>query len=72
MKACQTEFPLRVAVCAWCAPGHRGGAISHGICPHHLEELRQEMRKASAESVPRIHRKSRRSARKPAQLALAL
>ena len=43
MIASQTEFPLRVAVCAWCRPKERGdgvGAISHGICPRHLRKLK--------------------------------
>jgi|ERR1039457_212441 hypothetical protein len=46
----QSEFPLRVAVCAWCKPKNRGvdpgngpGAISHGICPRHLKKLKLEL-----------------------------
>ncbi len=46
----QNDLPLRVAVCAWCKPKHRGvelgaglGAISHGICPRHLKQLRLEL-----------------------------
>ena len=38
----QTEFPLQVAVCAWCCPrelGDRLGAISHGICPRHYNQI---------------------------------
>lgn len=48
----QSELPMRVAVCAWCKPKHRGvelgaglGAISHGICPRHLKQLRLELQK---------------------------
>jgi hypothetical protein len=39
MTASQTEFSLKVAICAWCKPNERGsglGAISHGICLRHL------------------------------------
>jgi hypothetical protein len=42
----QVEFPLSVAVCAWCAPKERGkglGSISHGICMRHLRKLKLEM-----------------------------
>ena len=43
----QSEFPLRVVVCAWCKPkkgfadlGKKSGPISHGICPGHLKKLK--------------------------------
>jgi hypothetical protein len=46
----QSEFPLRVAVCAWCKPKNLGtnlssgsGSISHGICLRHLKKLRLEL-----------------------------
>lgn len=46
----QSEFPLRVAVCAWCQPKDRSadpaksaGSLSHGICPRHLKKLKLEM-----------------------------
>jgi hypothetical protein len=42
----QVEFPLAVAVCAWCEPHELGaglGALSHGICPRHLRELMQQL-----------------------------
>ena len=42
-SANQTEFPLPVAVCAWCKPKERGatvGASSHGICPRHFREMK--------------------------------
>ncbi len=43
MNASQTEFPLAVAICAWCKPHERGsglGALSHGICLRHLRDLK--------------------------------
>lgn len=45
MTAHQIEFPLAVAVCAWCKPKERGtgvGALSHGICLRHLRKLKLE------------------------------
>ena len=45
MTAHQIEFPLAVAVCAWCKPKERGpgvGALSHGICLRHLKKLKLE------------------------------
>jgi hypothetical protein len=42
----QIEFPLVVAVCAWCKPrelGARLGALSHGICPRHLRKMKLEL-----------------------------
>ena len=40
----QIEFPLDVAVCAWCkpvTPDTSGiAALSHGICPRHLRKMR--------------------------------
>jgi hypothetical protein len=47
MTANQIEFPLTVAVCAWCKPKERGatvGALSHGICMRHLKKLKLEAR----------------------------
>ena len=44
--AARTEFPLRVAVCAWCKPRERGttlGAMSHGICLRHFREMRSKL-----------------------------
>jgi len=44
----QTEFPLRVAVCAWCKPRELGaglGALSHGICPRHFREMKVKLQK---------------------------
>jgi hypothetical protein len=49
--ALQIEFPLAVAVCAWCRPVKRrdGSAldsqgISHGICPRHFRKLERELK----------------------------
>jgi|GEM_PF-2876737 len=42
----QIELTLPVAICAWCKPKERGsflGAVSHGICPRHLRNLKFEM-----------------------------
>jgi hypothetical protein len=65
----QSEFLLRVAVCAWCKPKSRSadldsspGSISHGICPRHLKKLRLElqMKKAGAQPAPATPARSRR------------
>lgn len=48
LRACQAEFPMRVAICAWCKPKERGealGAISHGICLRHLKKVRLDLLK---------------------------
>ena len=51
-KAHQTEFFLRVAVCAWCKPGEGGeAAVTHGICPRHLREMTREIQKQSLRGV---------------------
>jgi hypothetical protein len=41
----QSEFPLLVAVCAWCKPKNRSEdlSISHGICPRHFRKMRLEL-----------------------------
>jgi len=42
----QPEFPLRVAVCAWCKPRELGatiGVLSHGICPRHFREMKLKL-----------------------------
>ena len=53
----QPEFPLRVAVCAWCKPRELGatvGALSHGICPRHLREMKLKLQNSprGGESAP--------------------
>jgi len=65
----QSEFPLRVAVCAWCKPKRRGvgpgtnpDPISHGICPRHFKKLKLEllMKKDAGHPVHAITTPSRR------------
>ena len=62
----QTEFPLAVAVCAWCKPRELGaglGDLSHGICLRHLRKIELEMQQttriAPKRSSRRRHLKSR-------------
>jgi hypothetical protein len=45
MIAQQIEFPLVVAVCAWCKPKRDAGAgiVSHGICLRHLRKVKMEL-----------------------------
>jgi hypothetical protein len=65
----QSEFPLRVPVCAWCKsknrsadPGNSPGPVSHGICPRHLRKLKLElqMRKNGGHAAPATASHSRR------------
>jgi len=65
----QSEFPLRVAVCAWCRPRNRSvdlgtslDAISHGICPRHMKKFRLElqMKKNGGLPAPAIATRPRR------------
>jgi len=69
----QNEFPMRVAVCAWCKPKNRGaelgaslGAISHGICPRHLKQLRLELEMQKAVEHLALTAKSQSRRRKVA------
>ena len=58
MNVMQTEFPLSVAVCAWCKPSELGGslgAISHGICPRHLRKMKIQLLRMAK---PRRRRRS--------------
>ena len=74
----QTEFPLRVAVCAWCKPRDRGatlGALSHGICPRHFREIKIQLQisRSGRDAQPaglqaRASRKRDRAIRENAQL----
>jgi len=44
----QIEFPISVAVCAWCEPVRPGASsmqFSHGICLRHLRKLRLELQR---------------------------
>jgi hypothetical protein len=56
MIASQIEFPLAVAVCAWCKPRDQGalaGSLSHGICLRHLKKMKLEARGLPAKR-PRV------------------
>ena len=60
----QTEFPLRVAICAWCNPRDRAanmGAMSHGICPRHFREMKikLQIRRSGGETALGDHRPRR-------------
>ena len=58
----QIEFPLVVAVCAWCRPGELGaglGALSHGICPRHLRKMKLELQQTAGAAPKRSSRRSR-------------
>lgn len=65
----QSVLPLRVAVCAWCKPRELGaglGALSHGICPRHLREMKVKLQNSrpgrEAEPVgPQARRSRKRS-----------
>jgi len=57
----QAEFPIAVAVCAWCEPVERGsglGAISHGICPRHLRKMVHQIKGISTKRPTRRRRSS--------------
>jgi hypothetical protein len=53
-EAEQFEFPLKVAVCAWCRPKPRTTVnlppISHGICPRHLRKMRMKLQKMAGQT----------------------
>lgn len=55
MIGLQTEFPLTVAVCAWCKPQFKGqaGTLSHGICLKHLRKLKLQARGLETKRVRR-------------------
>ena len=56
----QIEFPLAVAVCAWCRPRELGsglGAVSHGICPTHLRKLKLSLQRTP--DAPARHKRRR-------------
>jgi hypothetical protein len=72
MIASQTEFPLSVAVCAWCRPkehGQEAGSLSHGICLRHLRKMKLE---AQGLVVRRISRSAPISVEKAAVQLLPL
>ena len=61
----QSVLPLRVAVCAWCKPRELGaglGALSHGICPRHLREMKATLQTSlSGTAVEPVRPRARRS-----------
>ena len=64
----QTEFPLRVPVCAWCRPATRGEElISHGICPRHFRKMKQEIARQAMNlpPTPRTRSRSRAGHKEP-------
>ena len=68
MTESQIEMPIPVAVCAWCKPKELGagvGAVSHGICPRHLKNIRLEMQ---GHPVKRRRRASVNSPKSESQL----
>jgi hypothetical protein len=55
----QVEFPLAVAVCAWCRPKELGaalGSVSHGICPGHLRKLKLQLQGVTFGARPQRRR----------------
>ena len=63
----QIEFPLAVAVCAWCRPLELGaglGALSHGICPRHLRKIKLDLQR-TAGAVPQRPSRRRRIKSQP-------
>jgi len=55
----QTEFLMRVPVCAWCRPKELGtglGAISHGICLRHFQQIKLECQGIGSRRSPRRRR----------------
>ncbi len=72
LPAGQTEFALRVPVCAWCRPVQGGepmAVLSHGICPRHFRSLEWQMKGI----VPQRRSRARRpQAENEALLPLAL
>jgi hypothetical protein len=59
MTASQIDFPLSVAVCAWCRPQDLTaglGILSHGICLKHLRKLKLQARGLSPKRATRAPR----------------
>jgi hypothetical protein len=59
MIAAQIEFPLVVAVCAWCKPQDPAvgaGTLSHGICLKHLRKFKLQARGLSPKRASRRQR----------------
>lgn len=60
MIARQIEFPLAVAVCAWCRPRAWGaglGALSHGIRLPHLRKMKLELQRTAGAAPERLPRR---------------
>lgn len=34
-------FPVLIRVCAWCSPGVKGPNLTHVICKHHSDQVRE-------------------------------
>ena len=71
MMARQIEFPLAVAVCAWCRPRELGsglGALSHGICPRHLRKMKLELKRATGIALKRSYRRRQLESRPGAEV----
>ncbi len=52
----QSEFPLRIPVCAWCKPRESDTeilSISHGICPRHFQQIKSESQKMNRKRLRR-------------------
>jgi hypothetical protein len=65
----QTEFPLRVPLCAWCHPNPpRGELVSHGICPRHLRKLKQEIARRAMHLSPTPRQRRQKKAPTPEPL----
>ncbi len=59
----QIEFPMSVAVCAWCRPHELGaslGALSHGICPRHLRMMKLKLQGLGGAAPGRTARRRQR------------
>ena len=66
MIANQIEFPMPVAVCAWCKPKERGqgfGLLTHGICLRHLRQMKLEAQGLIAKRTIRAAQVAAREAR---------
>ena len=69
----QIEFSMAVPVCAWCEPRKPGVtrvALTHGICPRHLREVKLELLQMTAGTRARPVRRRRTVARPKAESML--
>ncbi len=71
MIAEQIEFPLQVAICAWCKPVRKSQpspadlSLSHGICPRHLKQIMVRLQRAKLRRETEIRRPKSKARRKP-------